>query len=94
MASLETSTHCLILTGHVPPKAYILNRAEDLEVPVLSVNFDTLTTVEIVDNCFGKVPIHQPIKVKRMRDLMAKHFDFERLSEYLGLEKVQLTTNG
>ena len=94
MAALETSTHCLILTGHVPPKPYILNRAEDLEVPVLSVDFDTLTTVEIVDNCFGKVPIHQPIKVKRMRDLMAKHFDFERLSEYLGLEKIQLTTNG
>ena len=93
MAALETSTHCLILTGHVPPKPYILNRAEDLEVPVLSVDFDTLTTVEIVDNCFGKVPIHEPIKVKRMRDLMSKHFDFDRLSEYLGLDKVQLTSN-
>ena len=94
MAALETSTHCLILTGHVPPKSYILNRAEDLEVPVLSVDFDTLTTVEIVDNCFGKVPIHQPIKVKRIRDLMTKHFDFERFSQSLGLDKVQLTTNG
>lgn len=92
MAALETSTHCLILTGHVPPKPYILGRAEDLEVPVLSVDFDTLRTVEIVDNCFGKVPIHQPIKVRRMQDLMTKHFDFQRLSEYLGLEKVELTT--
>lgn len=94
MAALETSTHCLILTGHVPPKPYILSHAEDLEVPVLSVDFDTLTTVEIVDNCFGKVPIHEPIKVERIRNLMAKHFDFDRLLESLGLEEVQLTTKG
>ena len=93
MAALETSTHCLILTGHTPPKPFILTRAEDLEVPVLSVSFDTLRTVEIVDDCFGKVPIHEPIKVKRMRDLMAKYFDFERLTDYLGLEQVQLTAN-
>ena len=91
MAALETSTHCLILTGHTPPKPFILSRAEDLEVPVLAVNFDTLTTVEIVDNSFGKVPIHEPIKVMRMRELMAQYFDFERLREYLGLEPVQLT---
>ena len=91
MAALETSTHCLILTGHTPPKPFILSRAEDLEVPVLSVDFDTLTTVEIVDDSFGKVPIHEPIKVKRIQDLMAQYFDFERLTEYLSLESVQLS---
>jgi BioD-like phosphotransacetylase family protein len=93
MAALETSTHCLILTGHTPPQPFILSRAEDLEVPVLAVDFDTLTTVEIVDNCFGKVPIHEPIKVKRMRELMAQYFDFERLRQYLDVEQIPLTAN-
>lgn len=86
LAALETSTHCLILTGHTPPQQLILSRAEDLEIPVLSVDFDTLTTVEIVDRAFGKVPIHEPIKVACIRELMAKHFELDRLMNYLGLE--------
>ncbi|MGK7936848.1 MAG: phosphotransacetylase family protein [Xenococcaceae cyanobacterium] len=86
LAALETSTHCLILTGHTPPQQLILSRAEDLEIPVLSVDFDTLTTVEIVDRSFGKVPIHEPIKVNCIRDLIAQYFDLDRLMNYLGLE--------
>lgn len=86
LAALETSTNCLILTGHIPPQPLILNRAEDLEIPVLSVDLDTLTTVEIVDRAFGKVPIHENIKVNCVVDLMTKHFDFNRLTNYLNLE--------
>lgn len=86
LAALETSTHCLILTGQTPPQALIINRAEDLEVPVLSVSSDTLATVEIIDRSFGKVPIHEPIKVDRIRDLMSQHFDIDRTIDYLGLK--------
>jgi BioD-like phosphotransacetylase family protein len=86
MAALETSTHCLILTGHVVPQEFIINRAEDLEVPILAVNLDTLTTVEIVDQAFGHVRLQEPIQVQCMRDLMANHFDIDRLMGQLGLE--------
>jgi BioD-like phosphotransacetylase family protein len=86
LAALETSTNCLILTGHAPPQSLIINRAEDLEIPVLSVDLDTLTTVEIIDRAFGKVPIHEIIKVNCVVDLMTKHFDFNRLTNYLDLE--------
>lgn len=87
MAALETATNCLILTGHTAPLPLILNRAEDLEIPILAVDSDTLTIVEIVDAAFSKVPISEPIKVKRVIELMSQHFDFERLSDLLGLEK-------
>lgn len=86
MAALETSTHCLVLTGHIPPQPLVLSRAEDLEIPVLSVNLDTLTTVEIIDRAFGKVPIHEPIKVQCIQELMTKYFDLDRLVNYLALE--------
>ena len=86
MAALETSTQCLILTGHIPPQAFILSRAEDLEVPVLSVDLDTLRTVEIIDNAFGQVRLHEPIKVECIRHLMNEHFDIDRLMNQLGLE--------
>lgn len=84
-AALETATQCLILTGQLPPPAFILNRAEELDIPILSVDFDTLTTVEIIDKTFGQVRVHEPIKVDCIRHLMAQHFDADRLLSSLGL---------
>ena len=85
MAALETSTHCLILTGHIPPKDLIIERAESLDIPILSVDTDTLTTVEVVDSAFGKVPIYEDIKVQQIKNLMKQHFDVDRLFEFLDL---------
>lgn len=85
MAALETSTQCLILTGQLPPPRFIISRAEELEIPILSVDMDTLTTVEIIDKAFGQVRLHEPIKVECMRQLMHEHFDVNRLLSQLGL---------
>lgn len=85
LAALETSAHCLILTGHVPPQDFILSRAETLEIPILAVEFDTLTTVEIAERTFKQVRIQEPIKVEFIQDLMTQHFDVERLIDQLGL---------
>jgi uncharacterized protein len=84
-AALETSTQCLILTGQLPPPDFILYRAEELEIPILSVDLDTLTTVEIIDKTFGHVRVHEPIKVQCIRQLMTEHFDVMRLLSILGL---------
>lgn len=88
LAALETSTQCLILTGQVPPSAAIISRAEDMEIPILSVDLDTLTTVEIVDRAFGQVRVNEPIKVQCMNKLMEEHFAIDRLLADLGLEAV------
>ncbi|MBD2435257.1 DRTGG domain-containing protein [Nostoc sp. FACHB-110] len=84
-AALETSTQCLILTGQLPPPQFILSRAEELEIPILSVDLDTLTTVEIVDRTFGQVRVHEPIKLQCIRQLTSEYFDIERLLSKLGL---------
>jgi hypothetical protein len=86
LAALETSTNCLILTGHVPPQPLVLSRAEDLEIPILSVDLDTLTTVEIVDQTFGKVRLQESIKVECIQELMQEYFDFARLLQQLALK--------
>jgi uncharacterized protein len=79
LAALETSTQCLILTGRVAPQPLILSRAEDLEIPILAVNYDTLTTVEIIDNSLGKVRLQEPIKVQQVQEIMSQYFDVDRL---------------
>ncbi|PSN11172.1 hypothetical protein C7271_24985, partial [filamentous cyanobacterium CCP5] len=86
LAALETSTHCLVLTGHIPPSPEIVARAIDLEVPILAVDSDTLTTVETIDELFGQVQIHEPSKAACIRDLMNEHFDLRRLMQILDLK--------
>lgn len=85
MAALESSTQCLVLTGRLAPRKEILDRAHDLEVPILSVDLDTLTTVEIIEKAFDQVRLHEPIKVECIKHLMAQHFDTSRVVEALGL---------
>jgi hypothetical protein len=84
LAALEASTHCLILTGQIRPEPWVISRAEELEVPILSVASDTLTTVEVVDQTFGKVRLHEPIKVECITQLMAEHFHFDSLLGLMG----------
>nr|WP_278003582.1 phosphotransacetylase family protein [Nodosilinea sp. TSF1-S3] len=85
-AALETSTQCLVLTGQIPPSPEILERASDLEVPIVSVDSDTLSTVERIDELFGQVRLHEPIKVQCIQELVAAHFDLERLLHLLDLK--------
>ncbi|EDX86146.1 DRTGG domain protein [Synechococcus sp. PCC 7335] len=85
MAALESSTQCLVLTGRLSPRKDILDRANDVEVPILSVDFDTLTTVDKIEQAFDQVRLHEPIKVACIKHLMEQHFDIERMMNALGL---------
>jgi uncharacterized protein len=86
LAALESSTNCLILTGHFSPNAIVINRAEDLEVPVLSVDLDTLTTVEIVDKAFSEARFSETIKVECIQQLFKKHVGIDRLLNQLEIK--------
>ncbi len=79
LAALETSTQCLILTGHIAPSKEILARAEEMEVAVLSVDLDTLTTVEIIDRAFGQIRLNDPIKVECICQMADEYLDTARL---------------
>jgi hypothetical protein len=86
LAALESSTNCLILTGHFSPNTIVLNRAEDLEVPVISVDLDTLTTVELVDKAFSETRFSETIKVACIQQLFRQHVDVDRLFTKLELK--------
>lgn len=86
LAALESSTNCLILTGHFSPNTIVLNRAEDLEVPVISVDLDTLTTVELVDKAFSETRFSETIKVDCIQQLFRQHVDVDRLFTKLELK--------
>ncbi len=85
LAALETSTRCLVLTGNLRPNPLIQGRAEELGVPLILAKQDTLSAVEIIQQYFGKLRLHQPRKVERVEQLLNECFDFARLYADLGI---------
>ncbi|WP_320664104.1 phosphotransacetylase family protein [Prochlorococcus sp. MIT 1223] len=79
LAALEASTQCLILTGAGEPLPQLVNRAEELEVPLLRVDRDTLSTVEVIENAFGHVRLHESVKATYAFRLVEEHCDLTRL---------------
>ncbi len=85
LAALEASTQCLILTGAGEPLPQLINRAEELEVPLLKVDTDTLSTVEVIEQAFGHVRLHESVKATYAFRLVQEHCDLNRLFSFLGI---------
>ena len=79
LAALEASTQCLILTGLGDPLSQLIHRAEELEVPILKVELDTLSSVEIIEQAFGHVRIHESIKASYANQLVQEHVNLQRI---------------
>ncbi|MBN1680400.1 MAG: phosphotransacetylase family protein [Anaerolineae bacterium] len=84
-AALETSTTCLVLTGNLQPTSTILTRAEELDVAVLLVPYNTLESVERVEGMFGKTSLSQPEKLSRFQAMLAEHLNYDQIVKDLGL---------
>jgi BioD-like phosphotransacetylase family protein len=85
LAALEASTQCLILTGVGEPLPQLISRSEELEVPVLKVEHDTLTTVEVIEAAIGHVRLHESVKATYAMRLVEENCRFEPLYERLRL---------
>ena len=79
LAALEASTQCLILTGAGEPLPQLVNRADELEVPLLKVEHDTLATVEVIEQAFGHVRLHETVKATYAFRLVEEHCQLDEL---------------
>ena len=86
LAALETSTSCLILTGNLYPSPVVLNRADELGVPMLLANMDTMGTIDVVENYMGRSRVQQPEKVERFTAMLKENLDFAKLYNKLELK--------
>ncbi len=81
LAALETSTKCLILTGNFQPSSVVLGRAEEIGVPMILVNYDTLTAVEKVEEIIGRVRFHEAKKINKVTEVVREYIDLDKLIE-------------
>jgi BioD-like phosphotransacetylase family protein len=87
LAAMETSTKVLILTGGTNPNPMVAARAEERQVAIILSPYDTLTTVERVEQFFGKTRFHQTEKVVHFEQLLNENLDFAELYRAIGLGK-------
>ncbi len=85
MAALETPTKALILTGGHKPSPLVLGQSEEMGVPIILVEYDTATTVDMVEAAIGHQKVHSPAKIERIRGFIREGLDLELLLEQIGL---------
>ncbi len=79
LAALETDTRCLILTGNFAPSSVVLNRAEELNIPIVLVASDTLKTTEKINEILGKVRFHEYEKIDKMIEIVKNYINIDKL---------------
>ncbi|MEE8369760.1 MAG: DRTGG domain-containing protein, partial [Dehalococcoidia bacterium] len=71
LAALNAGAPCLILTGGCPTLSYVLDRAEEEEVPVLQTEMGTVEAVQRIEGMFGAVPFAGGVgKLGRLSELL------------------------
>ncbi|MCD2199380.1 phosphotransacetylase family protein [Halobacterium sp. KA-4] len=70
---------CLVLTGGHRPSGAVLGKAAENGVPVLSVQSDTLTTVERAEELVRGGRVRDERTVDRMQELLYDHADVDAL---------------
>ncbi len=83
LAAMETSTKVIILTGGTDPNDVVIAKAESRGIPLVSVEYDTFTTVDKIELMRGKVRIKEPEKIKRLKELSERDFDINSFMEAL-----------
>jgi BioD-like phosphotransacetylase family protein len=77
ISALETSTHCVIITGGLRPSDIIIGKAISKGIPIISVAEDTFSTVNTIEAMLGRAIIREEGKVQRARDLIEASFDVD-----------------
>lgn len=84
-AALDTPVHALFLTGNADTSFYILEKAQNLNVPVVRVRQDTLATIAALEPLLAEPSFYYPQKLDRMEQLIAQHVDLAAFYAALGL---------
>lgn len=72
LAALNAGAPCLIVTRGLPPLSYVVDRAEQEEIPIVQTPLDTLATVERLEGLYAATPFRGPAKLERIAQLLAE----------------------
>lgn len=85
LTAMETDTSALILTGNLYPDVRVLAKAEEKEIPVILVPYDTFSTVKRIREVTGKIKAGDDKRIRITKSLVDRHIDWKGILSYLGL---------
>ena len=74
------TTRCLVLTGGTAPAAVIRYRAAENDVPIVTVEHDTLSTIKRLEEAFAGLGFSQRGKVDHMLEALGSRGDVDGLA--------------
>jgi BioD-like phosphotransacetylase family protein len=85
LATLETSTRCLVLTGNTAPMPVVLYRAQEKNVPIILTGDDITTVITNIEAALGNIRFNQENKLPKLAEIMEQNLDFQTVYRGLGL---------
>lgn len=79
LTALDTPTVAVVLTGNYVPSAAVLARAEEMGVPLISVESDTVTAADGLRRLFGRLRVKERSKIDLIADVVGRRVDVDRL---------------
>jgi BioD-like phosphotransacetylase family protein len=79
MTAFDTSTSCIVLTGDLVPHPRILARADELEVPMLSVPMDTYTTAQMIERIRAETRADDAEKLDLVRKIVREGIALDKI---------------
>ena len=72
LSAINAGARSLIITGNLPILSYVLDRAQEDEIPLLRTELDTVKTVEAIEQLFGAIPFSGgDAKMARLSELLS-----------------------
>jgi BioD-like phosphotransacetylase family protein len=81
LGALETSTRCLVLTGGGEPVPGIVSRALELEVPIVLVEKDTVSTMEAIEKAYDTAGSFGGKKLETLEKALGRSLDLEPITQ-------------
>ena len=85
MSALNFPLNCLLLTSCESPPQYVYQRAEELDVPLVTVKRDTFATAAALESLAQQVTIDHPDKIARLSSMMEQAVDLTAARAMAGL---------
>ena len=86
MSALNFPLNLLVLTKCETPSQYVFQRAEDLDVPLVTVPLDTHQTMTLLETVCSGVGIIHPEKIDYLSGLLGQRLDSDLLGRALGVQ--------
>lgn len=85
LVAIEGRCSCIILTGNIYPSEIIINRAKELEIPIIVVKEDTYTVAKKMENILNTMKLLDESKINHGYKLVKNCINWDYINKALNL---------